>query len=379
MAFLKNRTVNLINIHYGFQALAQGSGGVFLLAFLLRAGLSVPETLLALAGTVLVRFVSRRFVLVTAKRIGLKATLIFGSFVLALQYPLSAEISGLDLALVGRCLATGIGEAFYWSCFHAYFAALGDSEHRGHQVGAREALASAIGIVAPLLGAWAMVSMGPRIAFAAIGLAQAASAIPLLWTPEVGIRDKAPGSEAASRLGVQLYMANGWFSACFVLIWQVALFLALGESLSAYGGTMALAALAGAIGGLLLGRGIDGGHGARTVIWVFAAIALVAIMRAASLGQAELAVATNALGAFAICFYVPTLMTPVYNLAKASPCSLRFHIAAENGWDVGCFIASMIAAAMYAAGLPLSVAILMTVVSSAAHVMLLRSYYRSNS
>ncbi|MEQ1755751.1 MAG: MFS transporter [Micropepsaceae bacterium] len=379
MAFLQNRSVNLINIHYGFQALAQGSGGVFLLVFLLRAGLSVTETLLALAGTVMVRFISRMFVLSVAKRFGLKSTLIFGSFVLALQYPLSAEIHGLDLALAGRCLATGIGEAFYWSCFHAYFASLGDAEHRGHQVGAREALASAIGIAAPLLGSWALVSMGPRIAFLAIGLAQAASAIPLLWTPEVGIRDTAPGSKAASRLGVQLYVANGWFSATFILIWQIALFLALGESLSAYGGTMALAAVAGAIGGLLLGRGIDGGHGARSVIYVFGAITMVAILRAASLDTAELAVAANALGAFAICFYVPTLMAPVYNLAKASPCSLRFHIAAENGWDVGCFVASVFAAALHAAGLPLSVAILMTVFSSIAHIVLLRSYYQQKS
>ena len=72
-------------------------------------------------------------------------------------------------------------------------------------------------------------------------------------------------------------------------------------------------------------------------------------------------------------------MAPVYNLAKASPCSLRFHIATENGWDVGCFAASIIAAALYAAGLPLSVAILMTVFSAIAHIMLLRSYYQSKA
>jgi len=42
MAFLRNRSINWINLHSGIQALAQGIGGVFVLVYLLRAGVSAP-------------------------------------------------------------------------------------------------------------------------------------------------------------------------------------------------------------------------------------------------------------------------------------------------------------------------------------------------
>ncbi len=113
MAFLGNRNVNLLSLHYGFQALAQGSGGVFLLVFLLKSGLSVNETILALALTVFMRLVARRGVTPFANRYGLRATLVFGSLVLALQYPLTAAVDGVGVWMFLRCLASGVGEAFY--------------------------------------------------------------------------------------------------------------------------------------------------------------------------------------------------------------------------------------------------------------------------
>jgi MFS family permease len=243
---------------------------VFLLVILLKSGLSVPETIMALAATVLIRLVARRAVTPFAARFGLKATLILGCLVMALQYPLTAAVDGVGVWLLLRCLASGVGEAFYWTSFHAYFASVGDSEHRGHQIGAREALAAGIGVVAPLFGAWALMNLGAGPAFAAIGGIQALGVVPLLWAPSVAVVRDAPGMREAARLGSLVYLANGWFAATFVLVWQVALFLSLSESLSAYGGTMAIAAIAGGIGGLLLGRILDGGHGATATLVIFA-------------------------------------------------------------------------------------------------------------
>jgi MFS family permease len=379
MAFLANRDVNLLSLHYGFQALAQGSGGVFLLVILLKSGLSVPETILALAATVLIRLVARRAVTPFATRFGLKATLILGCLVMALQYPLTAAVDGIGMWLVARCLASGIGEAFYWTSFHAYFASVGDSEHRGRQIGAREALAAGIGVVAPLFGAWALMNLKAGAAFAAIGGIQALGVVPLLWAPSVAVVRDAPGMREATRLGSLVYLANGWFAATFVLVWQVALFLSLSESLSAYGGTMAIAAIAGGIGGLLLGRILDGGHGATATRIIFAGIAAMVVLRASSLGFPGLAIAANAAGAFAICFYVPAINTPVYNLAKASPCSLRFHVATEDSWDKGALAACAATIILLWAGAGLSSAILLALVSCAAHAVLLDRYYLKNS
>lgn len=376
MSFLTNRAVNLLSLHYAFQALAQGSGGVFLLVYLLKAGLTLEQTIMALAATVALRFVFRRGVVSFARQFGLKAALVAGCLILSLQYPLSAIVDGVGWALLARCVATGAGEAFYWSSFHAFFASQGDSDSRGRQVGAREALAAAIGIIAPLFGAWALMNVGAGGAFALIGLVQALGVVPLLWTRDAKIEPAVPDMKPAVRTGRLIYLLNGWFSASFILAWQVALFLTLGESLTAYGGTMALAAVAGAVGGLMVGYLLDRGRSASlAALAVFAGLAAIAILRAASLGVPALAIAANAIGAFAICFYVPVMNTPVYNLAKASPCALRFHVATEDSWDMGCIAACLLALAMLAAGLGLSAVILLALASCLGHAIVLHRYY----
>jgi hypothetical protein len=84
------------------------------------------------------------------------------------------------------------------------------------------------------------------------------------------------------------------------------------------------------------------------------------ILRAAAPGQALLAVTANALGAFVVCLYIPTLMTAVYNQAKRSACTLRFHVATEGAWDVGGASGCLVAALLVLAGVSLSVAILLS-------------------
>jgi hypothetical protein len=68
-------------------------------------------------------------------------------------------------------------------------------------------------------------------------------------------------------------------------------------------------------------------------------------------------------------------MTPVYNLGKASPCALRFMIAAEGGWDVGCVFGCLAAAALISDGVPLSAVIPLAVLGLVAQVLLLGRYY----
>lgn len=374
MAFLRNDAVNRVNLHYGVQALAQAGGGIFFLVFLLRAGVSVPAALTAQAAILAGRFVSRPAILPLAKRWGLRPMVIIGTLVVALQYPLLARVRGVGAGLLALCAASAIGDVFYWPSYNAYFAAVGDAEHRGHQISAREALAAAAGIVAPLLGAWALVTLGPGPMFAAVGLVQALAAVPLIGAPNVAVEAVAPGAFRAARLGVILSAADGWFDACFLFVWQIALFVSLGRSVSAYGGAMALAGLVGAACGLLLGRHIDAGHGRRAVVIAYTVMATVVLLRAASFGSPWLAVAANAFGALLGSLMLPA-GTAISNLAKASPCPLRFHIATEAGWDAGCFTACLVAVALFASGIPLSMAILLALPALAVAAWLLRRCY----
>jgi hypothetical protein len=363
MAFLRNDAVNRVNLHYGVQALAQGAGGVFYLVFLLRAGLSIPVTLLAMATILAGRLALRPTLVPLAKRWGIKPVLIAGTLGMSLQYPLLAQVRGLDGALAALIVVSALGDVLYWPSFNAYFATVGDVAHRGHQIGAREALAAVAGVIAPLLGAGALITIGPGPTFAAVGLVQALAAVPLLGAPAVPVRSEAPGAYSASRPVALFYATDGWFDACWIYVWQMALFVTLKHSIAAYGGAMALAGLVGAGCGLAIGPRIDAGRGRGAVLIAYGLGVGVVIIRAASLGAPWLAVSANALGALLIPVLSPTIGGATYNLAKASPCALRFQVASEAGWDVGCLLACLSAAALLSLGAPLGMAILLALPS----------------
>ena len=375
MAFFRNDTVNLLNLHYGIHMLALSGGGAFFLAFLLRAGVPAPAVLAALALILAGRFVIRPFVLVPARRFGLKPLVIAGTVMTGLQYPLLAEVHGVGWRLLALCAISSVGDTVYWTCYHAYFASLGDADHRGHQIGAREAIAALVGIVGPLATGWALTTLGPRIAFDATAVVLLLAALPIFGTRNVAVASEAPGAFRAAVPGMLMFLADGWIAAGFYFVWQIALFLALGESYTAYGGAMALAALVGAVIGLLLGRFIDAGHGGRAVWLAVGSLVIVIGLRAASCEDPVLAVVANAAGALVPALYIPTLMTAVYNQAKGSPCALRFHIATEGGWDAGAASGCMAVAALLWAGAPISLGILLSLFGTAASFTLLRRYY----
>jgi DHA1 family inner membrane transport protein len=375
VAFFRNSAVNLLNVHYGLHAIAMTGGGAFFTVYLLRAGLSIPGALLVVALIVLGRFIVRPTVIGLCVRWGLRRMVMAGTLLTALQYPLLAEVQGVGLPLVVLIVMSAAADTLYWTTYHAYFAALGDDEHRGHQLGAREAIAAVVGILSPLVTGWLLVAFGPRVAFGATAVIVALAALPFLGTPNVRVADSAPGAFTAARLGVLLFIADGWIAAGYFFVWQIALFVSLGENFVAFGAALALAALAGAIGSLLLGRHIDAGHGRKAVWYALGTLAGIIALRAVATDNAALAILANALGAFGGCLYVPTLMTAVYNQSKRSPCTLRYQVATEGGWDIGGASGLLVAALLIALGVPLWGSILLSLVGAIASFVMLRGYY----
>ena len=72
------------------------------------------------------RLLIRPVVVPIAMHSGLRALVIAGTCMTALQYPLLAAVHGVGLGLFALCLVTSVGDTFYWSSYHAYFAALGN-------------------------------------------------------------------------------------------------------------------------------------------------------------------------------------------------------------------------------------------------------------
>jgi hypothetical protein len=213
------------------------------------------------------------------------------------------------------------------------------------------------------------------VAFAAVGIVQALAAIPLFGVPNVAVKPQAHGTLHSARLGGVLIALDGWFDAFYVFVWQIALFASLGASFSAYGGAMALAGLVGGICGLFLGRIIDAGQGRRAVAIALSAAALFTALRAISLDLPWLAVMANAIGAALWPLFLPALGTASYNIAKASPCSFRFNLVLEAGWDVGCAGACLVTAALVASGVSLGAAMLLALPGIALLARLLWRYY----
>lgn len=375
MAYFRNRTVNLLNLHYWIHAVAVTGGSAFFVTYLLKAGVPAPTALSSFALILLGRFLIRPLIVPLTVRWGMRTMVIVGTLLTALQFPLLAEVEGVGYMLAILIVVSSVGDTVYWSTYHAYFAILGDDEHRGHQIGVREAVTALVGVVSPLMTGLLLVTYGPRAAFSLATVFCIASALPLLRTPEVRVAPAVSGAFRASIPGLLLFVADGWIMAGYVFVWQIALFTSLNEDFLAYGGALALAAIIGGIGSLTLGRHIDAGHGSRAVVYAFGTFALIIVLRAVATGDATVAVLANALGALGACLYVSTLMTAVYTQAKRAPCPLRFHVATEGGWDIGGASGLLTAALAMRMGLPIWTGILMSLLGVAAMVVLLQRYY----
>lgn len=374
MAFFTNDAVNRLNLHFAINALALAGGGAFYGAFLLRAGAPIPAVLASLAMVNLGRFALRPFVLGPARRWGLKPLVVAGTLLCSLQYPILAGVHGVGWRLLALIVVSAVGDTLYWTAYHAYYASLGDAEHRGGQVGLRQALAAGVGIVAPLATGWVLATYGPDVAFGATALVVVVAALPILGAPNVRIAASASSALGPAWRGVRIFAADGWEYGAFA-IWQIALFVSVGESFTGYGLAVSLAALAGAVAGLLLGRVIDLGHGRRAAWAVGALLVAADVVRIAGFGAPARALFANAAGALASAISGPPMMAAVYNMGKEAPCPMRYQIAADGGWDAGAGCACVLGAGLIWLGAPIQLAIALSLPGSIALFLLLRRHY----
>jgi DHA1 family inner membrane transport protein len=357
MTFFLNRDLNHMVVHATLHTLAWCFCDLFSGVFLLRVGLSLPEIYLVFAATLSLRFVLRPLVLMVTPAIGLRRTLMIGTFLFALPFPLLALVHGVGIALWLFCLVAALGEVFYWTAYHACFAALGDTKMRGSQVAEREMLGALASIVGPAAGGLVLAVFGPWPAFMAASVIHVAAILPLTRISEPVIAHALSGSlYRAAKSGVWLFVSDGWITASSATAWSVIMFRAAGARFDAFGGLLAAAALAGAGGGLVLGRFIDSGHARRLAV-VNATILAASLVLKSICGEEPVAVIVVALGTTMLGgLHIPTLMSALYNEAKASPCPLHYQFAAEGGWDVGGTLSCLAAAALCAVDLPLQLA-----------------------
>jgi len=375
--FFANRAVNRLAAHTALQQLAWTMSGVFFGVYLLRAGLAPSILFLATAAVLAMRFMLRPLVLLAAPYIGLRFTLVIGTLLTALQYPAVGFVHGVDVTLVLFCILSALAGVFYWPSYHTFFAALGDREYRGSQVGVRQVLMGIAAVLGPAVGGVMLARFGPWVAFGTASTVQVLAAVPLFAVREPQLARTSPrGAYTAAWTGVRLFITDGWMISGASLAWDITMFRALQSRFDQFGGVLAMAALAGALGSIVLGRFIDLGHARRVIAFNAAMLSIGVLLRTfcvlSPTALIVVALVTTALGGM----YVPVLMTAVYNASKASPCPFRFQFIAEGGWDAGGVGVCLAAALFCAVGVSPQATIILALPAVLAQAWLLLRVYR---
>lgn len=339
-----------ITVHSALQSFAENTGGLFMTAFLVAQGVSQPLALAAFAALVMTRFAMRAIVLPLAVGRGLKRVVVLGIVIRATGYVLLGFVTRADGWMLAYVLAMGLGSVLYWTAWHAYNAAIAQGATRGRQVSLQQAATAGVAIVAPVIGGLIHDRMGPVAGFALIAAIQLAAAWPLLRAPDVRVAAQATVDRALIRFARPLYCAEGLHSGAVNVVWNLALFVSLGERFGAFGGTLALSGACAAGASLLVGRRIDAGQGRAMVPLAYGCAGLAVLAKAIAWRHPVAAVAATALGAVVTPITQVALLAPLYAMARRSACPLRFAMATEAGWDLGCALACMLAAGALALG-----------------------------
>jgi MFS family permease len=381
MSYLSNRAVNIVNLHFFFRRLSYGVGEIFGILFLIEAGIKIEIALLIWAGNFLIRLFVRPFAFKLQQKIGLKNSVIFGAVWFTGLYPLMLQIDGLNLWVPVFMFYFALADVFYWLPYHAYFARIGDSEHRGKQLGVREIGTLIAGSLGPALGGFLIENHGFGAAFYTASGATLIAALIMLRTPEVS-----PGQPMGWRTawheidktGLLLYMGDSFGYNLHNFCWNIVLFFLLGNY-QTFGLLLALAVGFQAIGTLLLGRAIDRGRGATIMLIGCVLVACVAAGRAFFGWEIPTIIALDALAAIAFTFYAPAFNTAVYNSSKNSHNSHWFQFFAETGWDFGSIAALATAGTLVALGVELRNVLFISLLGLGLVFLLLRRFYRTHA
>lgn len=372
-------TIRRIYAHAGLQSFVEASGGLFVVGFLVTQGLTPSFALASFALVLLSRFALRTAVLPLAHAYGLRTVLLLGVAIRAASYIMLPFVSGLGPMLLAYILVSGLGSVLYWTGYHAYVSAAGSNAEMGRQVSIQQATVATVGIIAPVTGGFLLGWAGPMAGFAIIAVIQLLAGAPLLSAPNPTINPQSRADPDIVRFGRRIYFAEGLQSGCSNVVFNLALFVTLGQSFENFGGALALAGLGAAAGSLLIGRMIDGGRTTHSLALAYGLGAIVIGIKALAWSTALPALVATALGALVAPMLATAMLSPLYAMAQRSQCTLRFNMATEGGWDLGCSVAALVAATILGTGFGYTLPILLGLGAIAAIWRGLMQWYRQSA
>lgn len=272
---LKNRNIDLLDLHVGLHRFGANIIDVFGAVYLLGLGLSFSTVALAAAASCVIRMVLRPFSLLLSERIGLRKSLLIGTVVNAGLFLVLAGVSELNPWLFFYVFYSALCNITYWLSFHSYNAAAGDTDKRGRQMGLQLGLVTVARMVAPLVGGILIVHLGFLSLYVVATVVMLAAVGPLFFIEDV-VPGRSMGWREAVRTvdkrGLVIQMGDGLLYM-HGFVWTIVLFLIVGNYV-VFGGLVAFELLATAFLFMVLGYFIDKGKGR---VITYAGLVLLAV------------------------------------------------------------------------------------------------------
>ncbi len=381
MSFLKNKAINLLNIHIALIRLAGLFSGVFVPIFLLQKGLSIPIICLFSALSSFIRIPARIFQVPLTKKIGAKPSVIIGIIGTGVSYLFLTLAQGIDIYLWLYVIIGGIFSALYWQLFHYLFTYYGNNHERGQNISVQIIFAELIQIAGPLLGAIIINYQGfssyAIFIFSILFLA-IVFILPLSKYPSINnICSFRRALKEEDKYGMKISIWSGAIEASYAYIWIIVIYLTLGELVS-FGGALTMGILVGVILQAIIGKHIDNGKG-KMVNSAGLGLSLFTLLGRAFLGYTLFSISIlEGISRFSGNVNNSVFSVSYYNKAKDSKESFWHILLAETGWDVGSIMGLLGVALLVFIGVSPRFAILIGIIPMILLWRVLHNYYKKS-
>lgn len=380
MGFLKNKNINLLNLHTGLVSFGDSIIYIFGAIYFLKQGLSLPTVLLIWAAIHVLRILIRPLALKFIQAIGLKKGVVIGTLLYPVLFIIITQVEGLGLWMLAFIIYFAIVDNLYWLPYHVYYATLGNAEHRGKQLGARESFVTLLAAAAPILGGFLTDRFGFWAIYTAAMVVMIFAVFPLFFTPNIPEDSKLKYKQAFKSIdksGFWVYAGWGVLYTAHEFLWIIVLFTLVGE-FTTFGWLIGLELLLMIVFSLLLGHLTDKGKGWTNILIAGVLLTVVIIARSFFISDILTIIIFEVIMALALCFFNIPVETGFYNLAQKSNNRLWFQAFSEMGWDVGGLLALLPAAALIYSGVELRHVMPGALIGMLIIIFVLRHYFADN-
>lgn len=341
-------SLRFLNIHFGLQTFVTNTVDIFGPVFLYKMGIEIYLIFLIYGGTFLLRSAFRIFALKSCEKYGMRTNLIIGTVARGgLAFSLLMMNQSHSWIYVFMVM-TVIVDVFYWTAYHTYFAAIGNIERRGKELGTRKIFQNTATILAPIASGIIVAQFNFWYLFAILIVFALLSAVPLLYIDDYKPKRKLTLRQAIKKVdktGMFLSFANAPIVSGFELPFSLFAFITVKNYIS-FGGLFSSIFVIEAILFYTTCSFVDLKK-FKNLYFFGATLMSIAIVNhvlfsktATTILLFEVAyILSNAL-------LSPRIFSTRYNASKKSENALWFTYFLEFGWDMGSLLTCLVASLM---------------------------------